>query len=133
VKTLDPTVIRQAAGFLVSGIAAFVTDTGVTKLVGWLTAWPWAACRIGGIMAAMVVAWACHRRLTFAVKASPSVNEFARYVALAWTTAALNYTIFLIVLWYRPGTDTTLAIAISSLIAMTYSYLGMRVGVFTRR
>lgn len=125
--------LKHAAGFLVSGIAAFVTDTGVTKLIGWLTAWPWAACRIVGIAAAMVVSWACHRRLTFAMTAPPSLSEFARYVALAWTTAALNYAVFLVVLWFNPSIDTTIAIAISSLVAMVYSYLGMRIGVFNRR
>jgi putative flippase GtrA len=125
--------IKPMLGFLVSGIAAFVTDAGVTKAIGLATGWPWGVCRLGGIMVAMVVAWACHRRLTFAVTAPPSAAEFGRYVALAWTTAALNYALFLSVLWLRPGTDSTLAIGVSSILAMAYSYLGMRYGVFTRR
>jgi putative flippase GtrA len=125
--------VRPMLGFLVSGIAAFITDAGVTKVIGLATAWPWGVCRLGGIMVAMVVAWACHRRLTFAVRVPPSAAEFGRYAALAWTTAALNYSLFLGVLWLRPGTDSTLAIGVSSLFAMAYSYLGMRYGVFTRR
>lgn len=125
--------LRPALGFLISGCAAFITDASVTKGIGLATGWSWGVSRLGGIAAAMVVAWACHRRLTFAVATPPNLGEFSRYVALAWTTAALNYALFLAVLWWRPGTDSTLAIAISSLIAMAYSYLGMRYGVFTRR
>lgn len=125
--------LKHIAGFLTSGTLAFITDVGVTKAVGALTAWPWGICRLLAMPPAMLVAWACHRHLTFAVQQPANVQEFARYVAMAWSAALLNYLLFLAVLWFRPTTDAAIAIGVSSLIAMAYSYLAMRFGVFTRR
>jgi putative flippase GtrA len=125
--------LRHIAGFLISGTLAFLTDVGVTKLVGALTAWPWGICRLIAMPPSMLVAWACHRRLTFAVQVPPSLLEFTRYVTMAWSAALLNYLLFLGVLWLRTGTDPAVAIGVSSLVAMAYSYLAMRFGVFTKR
>jgi putative flippase GtrA len=56
-----------------------------------------------------------------------------RYVAVGWTAALVNYLVFVALLWGVTGLDTTIAIAVSSLVAMAYSFVGMRFGVFTRR
>jgi putative flippase GtrA len=125
--------LKHVAGFLLSGTLAFITDVGVTKAVGALTAWPWGVCRLLAMVPAMLVAWACHRHLTFAVKQPPSLVEFARYITMAWSAAVLNYVLFLGVLWLWPDTDPAIAIAVSSLLAMAYSYVAMRFGVFARR
>lgn len=123
---------QTAIGFLVSGTLAFITDVAVTRGLGFAGV-PTVASRVGGIAVAMVVAWACHRRLTFAVSVPPSVAEFMRYVAVGWTAALVNYLVFVALLWGVTGLDTTIAIAVSSLVAMAYSFVGMRFGVFTRR
>ena len=123
---------RHWLGFLASGILAYVTDVGVGTSLATFAGLPWAVSRIGAILAAMVVAFLAHRRLTFAMPGKPTWPEFARYAGVAWSTAALNYAVFLALLWLWPALPPALAIAIASLVAMTYSYLGMRVAVFRR-
>jgi putative flippase GtrA len=122
--------LKQGAGFLTSGLLAFAVDAVVLKT---LTAWgglsPLVA-RVFAIAMAMVVGWMAHRRLTFAVSVPPSVMEFLRYAAVAWTAAAINYAIFAAILLVRPGTEPLIALVIASAVAMGIAYLGMRYGVF---
>jgi putative flippase GtrA len=125
--------IKHIAGFLVSGLAAFLMDVGVTKLVGAVTGWPWGVCRAVAIPPAMLVSWLCHRHLTFAVETPANLREFARFFAMSWSTVLVNYLLFLAVLWLRPGLDAGFAIFLSSLVAMAYSYVAMRFGVFVKR
>lgn len=125
--------LEQLVGFLVSGSLAFLVDVIVTKALTGLAGLPWSISRVIAIAVAMVMAWACHRRLTFAVKTAPTFDEFVRYAGVGWSAAALNYLVFLVFIWLLPNYDKALAIGVASIIAMFYSYLGMRFGVFTRR
>jgi putative flippase GtrA len=125
--------LRQGAGFLASGLLAFMVDAVVLKT---LTAWggmsPFLA-RVFAIAVAMTVGWLAHRRLTFAVSVPPSVPEFLRYAAVAWTAAAINYAVFAAILLVRSGTEPLIALAIASGLAMGVAYLGMRYGVFRNK
>lgn len=125
--------VRHWAGFLASGVIAFAVDAGVlTLLTRGFEADPFVA-RLAAIAVAMVAGWLAHRRLTFAVSAPPSVAEFVTYATLAWSVAALNYAVYAAVLLLVAGTDPVVALVVSSLAAMTASYLGMRLGVFRKR
>jgi len=119
------------AGFLVSGTVAFLTDAGLLWVLTELGLSPFIA-RVGALMQAMVVAWLCHRTLTFRVSAPPSLSEFLRYAAVAWTAAALNYAIFAGILLIWPAIRPFYAMAASSIGAMAFSYVGMRVAAFRR-
>ncbi len=119
------------AGFLVSGGLAFLTDAGVLWVLTALGISPFVA-RLGAILQAMVVAWIAHRTLTFRVEAPPSLGEFMRYAAVAWTTAALNYGIFALILLLLPAVTPLAAMLASSVAAMAFSYVGMRFAAFRR-
>ena len=122
--------MRQGAGFATSGAFAFAVDAIVLKsLTTWTGLSPFLA-RLIAIALAMVVGWLSHRRLTFAVAAAPSLAEFLRYAALAWTAAAINYAIFAAILLMRPETEHLLALLIATVVSMCVSYVGMRFGVF---
>ena len=121
---------RHWAGFLVSGLMAFGTDVVISKALHDVVGWAWPVSRFLAISAAMVVGWLAHRRLTFAVVVPPSIAEFGRYVSLAWVAAAVNYAVFLGLLWGMPTIEPALAIAIASGVAMGVSYLGMKLAVF---
>jgi putative flippase GtrA len=124
---------RHGAGFLASGLIALAADTGITSL---LTRWAGLsafAARPIAIAMAMVVAWACHRRLTFAMTVPPTLMEFARYAAVGWSAAAVNYSVYALVLIVAPSTPPEVALVMSSLVSMVVSYVGMKFGVFTRR
>ena len=121
---------RHWLGFLVSGLIAFVTDVALSKAFHDVFGWPWAISRFLAISVAMIAGWLSHRKLTFAVATPPTIGEFGRYASMAWTAAALNYVVFLALLWLFPTIEPALAIATSSAIAMGFSYVGMRLAVF---
>ncbi len=121
---------QHGAGFVISGGMAFLSDAAVlSALVHLAGADPFTA-RIFAIGVAMVVGWLCHRRLTFAVQSRPSVREFMKYAAVAWSAAALNYAIYAGILLAVPTAPPLVALFVASIAAMAASYAGMRFGVF---
>jgi putative flippase GtrA len=123
----------QLAGFLVSGSLAFLVDVVVTKVLAGFAGLPWGISRIIAIGVAMVVAWLCHRRLTFAVTTPISIAEFIKYAGVGWSAAALNYVVFLVFIWLLPDWDKAFAIGVASLVAMVSTYVGLRFGVFAKQ
>lgn len=128
-----PPAGRHWAGFLTSGLIALSIDATVLQMgVHLLHLHPLAA-RLIAISCAMVGGWLAHRTMTFALRSRPTLAEFIRYAAVAWTTAAINYGTFAIILLGRPGTQPLLALVGSSLVATVFAYLGMRYGAFRAR
>ncbi len=119
-------------GFLVSGGIAFASDATVllvlTKLLGLAP----LMARLIAIACAMVAGWRAHRYLTFGLPTRPSLQEFLGYAAVAWTSAAVNYAVFAAILLWWPQTEPLIALVGASLVAMTFSYLGMRFGAFRK-
>ena len=125
--------VRHWLAFLVSGGVAFTVDAAVLKaLTAVLELHPILA-RLAAIALAMVAGWLMHRTYTFEVEAPPSLPEFVRYAGVAWTSAALNYAVFVLVVLVHPAIDPLAALVVSSLAAMTFAYLGMRFGAFRHR
>lgn len=125
--------LLKALGFAASGGFAFLTDALTLEALVRFAGLVPAVARLIAIAAAMVVGWYAHRTLTFQIKTRPTVVEFLRYAAVAWVAAAVNYAIFIAILWLWPDTRPLGALVVASLVAMVASYLGMRFGVFTPR
>lgn len=124
------TLARHSAGFVASGLVSLAVDAGTTSaLTRALGVSPFIARPIG-IALAIIVAWACHRRLTFAVTTAPTLAEFGRYATVASGAASVNYVLFAGLLLAFPTLAPEAALAASSLASMVVSYLGMRLGVF---
>ena len=128
-------IVRHGAGFIGSGLAALLVDMGVLSLLTRAFGVSAFVARPVGIALAMLVGWLCQRTFTFLVKTPPSLAEFARYAAVASSAAALNYAIYSAILLLAPRvTDTVVppeaALVLSSLIAMVFSYAGMKFSVF---
>jgi putative flippase GtrA len=123
---------RHWAGFLTSGAVAFTVDGGVMEACVRLIGLPTLMARLAGVLCAMVAAWLCHRTLTFALTTKPNPAEFLRYVAAASTTAAINYSVFVILLITWPSIPRLIALVIASGIATFFAYVSMRYGVFRR-
>ena len=81
----------------------------------------------------MVAGWLAHRRFTFRLSTPPSLPEFLRYAAVGWTVAAINYGIFVAIVLLRPPSSRSIALFVSSLVAMVFAYLGMRFAAFRSR
>lgn len=121
---------RHWGGFILSGGTAAAVDAVFTlALIRWTPLGPFVS-RFIAIAIAMVVAWLMHRNLTFAVKAPPSLKEFLRFAAVAWSANALNYAIYVVTLLVFPAVPTLAAIVFSTGVATVASYLGFRLGVF---
>jgi putative flippase GtrA len=117
-------------GFLASGTTAFIVDGIVLKI---LTVWcsvPVLPARVGSIAASMAVGWLMHRRFTFRIAARPTFTEFVRFIGVAWSTAIVNYALFVGLLYLRPALEPLVALFVAGLIAMVWSYLGLRFGAF---
>ena len=121
---------RHWGGFLASGGTAAVVDAAITLALVHLVGFDPFTSRLIAILIAMVVAWLMHRRLTFAVTAAPSLREFLRFAAVAWSANALNYAIYAGILLVLPGSLPLVAIVIATGIASVFSYVGFRFGVF---
>ena len=123
---------RHYGGFAVGGALAFAVDAGMLELgVRVLGLQPLIA-RPLAIATAMVAAWLVHRTVTFALIARPTIGELLRYMAAAWTTAAINYALFAAILIVRPTTLPFAALFAASVVATIFSYVSMRYAVFRR-
>jgi putative flippase GtrA len=125
----DP--VRHGLGFLFSGSLAFLTDAAVLTLLTLAGLHPIAA-RFFAICLAMAVGWQCHRRFTFRLVTPSRFREFLRYAAVGWTVTVINYGIFVLIILLRPATPPLYALVASSLVAMVFSYLGMRFAAFRK-
>lgn len=125
--------LRHGAAFILSGGIAFSIDALILQLLTTLFGWSPIPARLIAVSVAMVAAWLAHRTFTFAVRARPSVAEFLRYLAVAWTSVTLNYGLFVLVLLIRPATVPFIALVISSAGAMIFSYFGLRFAAFRER
>jgi putative flippase GtrA len=124
--------LRHGLAFLVSGGVAFAVDALVLELLTRAFGVPPIVARIAAIALAMVAGWLMHRTFTFMVEAPPSLAEFLRYAGVAWSAAAVNYGVFVLVLLAWPAVEPLAALVVSSVAAMTFSYLGMRFAAFRR-
>ncbi len=121
---------RHWGGFLVSGLLAFAVDAVVLETGVRLFDLNPLLARLLAIALAMVAGWLAHRRLTFAVTAPPSLQEFLRYVAAGWGAAAVNYLVFAGLLVAVPALPRLGCLVAASGISMVFSYLAMRYAVF---
>jgi putative flippase GtrA len=125
--------VRHGLAFLISGGTAFIVDALVLKLLTSVLGLHPIAARLAAIALAMVAGWLMHRTFTFRVTARPSLPEFLRYAGVAWTAAAVNYGLFVLIVLAYPAIEPLVALVISSVVAMVFAYLGMRFAAFRHR
>jgi putative flippase GtrA len=119
-------------GFVVSGTLSFVVDGGMLKLLTVLLGTPVLPARILSIGTAMTVGWLLHRTFTFRIQAPPTFAEFGRFIGVAWSSAVVNYLIFVGLLYIWPRLEPLIGVFIAGLFAMVWSYLGLRFAAFRK-
>jgi putative flippase GtrA len=122
--------LRHWGGFLASGLIALTCDATILQLGITVLGLSPLTARLFAISIAMVAGWLAHRRLTFSLTTPPTVGEFTRYAAIAWTTAAINYAAFAVILYLSPATHPLAALVVASILATIFAYIGMRYGAF---
>ena len=125
--------VRHGLAFLVSGGTAFIVDALVLKLLTSVLGLHPIVARLAAIALAMVAGWLMHRTFTFRVTARPSLPEFLRYAGVAWTAAAVNYGLFVLIVLAYPAIEPLVALVVSSAVAMVLAYLGLRFAAFRQR
>jgi putative flippase GtrA len=127
-----PPKLQHAMLFIIAGGIGFTVDSTILlTLEHGFGISPFMA-RIFSVMAGTCTSWLAHRTLTFAVSKAPTWAEFTTFVALSFSSATLNYVSFSLLIWAAVFSHSLPALVCSSLIAMMYSYLGMRFGVFRK-
>jgi putative flippase GtrA len=125
--------VRHGLAFLISGGTAFIVDALVLKLLTSVLGLHPIAARLAAIALAMVAGWLMHRTFTFRVTARPSLPEFLRYAGVAWTAAAVNYGLFVLIVLTYPAIEPLVALVVSSAVGMVFAYLGLRFAAFRQR
>ena len=125
--------LRHWGGFLASGLIALACDATILQLGILVLGLSPLTARLIAISLAMVAGWLAHRRLTFSMNSRPTLAEFGRYSATAWTAAAINYVVFAALLVVVPGIHPLAALGAASILATFFAYMGMRYRVFRGR
>ncbi len=121
---LNVRVIR----FAVVGVIGFVVDGGGTWVLAHPFGVPAVLARVAPLLLSILVTWLLNRSLTFRVEAPRSRVELARYASVALTSAALNFVVYTILVWF--GIHVFVAVALATGLLALYSFLGYRHLVF---
>ena len=124
--------LNQGLRFLLSGGLAFATDAAVlTLLTRGVGLDPYSA-RIVAICCAMLVGFFAHRHISFSVGTAPTLAEFTKFLSVAMSASLINYAVYAAALFFHPATEPLVALVAATAVAMGYSYLGYRFGVFRK-
>jgi len=127
-----PPKARHGLAFLCAGGMGFCTDSAILLTLEYGLGFSPFLARVFSIAGAMLVSWLAHRTLSFGVKVAPTLAEFLQFAVLGASAAVLNYATFSFLLWAGWVEKSFLALIASSLVAMVFSYCGMRFGVFRK-
>jgi putative flippase GtrA len=122
--------LMHGLAFVFSGTLAFVVDVGILKFLTAVFGLHPLLARIVSLFFAQVTGWLSHRRFTFRLTTPPTIAELLRYLGVQSTVALINYGIFVLIVLLWPVIDPLLAAAISCVIGMVFSYVGIRFGAF---
>ena len=122
--------MRRTAAFAVAGAAGFLVDAGTLAFLLWATALGPFVARVFAIAAAMAFTFWLNRTFTFGRSERSLAAEGARYGGVGISAALLNYAVYSALVLVFPALWPVLAVAIASLAAMIWSFLGYSRFVF---
>lgn len=122
--------MRRLVLFVLAGGAGFLVDAGVLALLLKVTVLGPFAARVFAIAAAMLFTFWLNRTFTFGRSGRALAAEGARYGGVGLSAAVLNYAVYSALLLVFPTLRPVLAVAIASLAAMAFSFLGYSRFVF---
>lgn len=131
-KTIEMTSRRHLGGFIGAGLSAFAVDSGLLALGTSVFGFDPLVARLVSVASAMVVAWLCHRRWTFALDTPATVREFCKFVGVAWIPSVVNYAVFGLTIAIWPQVWPQVALILATALATIVSYLSLRYGVFRK-
>jgi len=126
----DQHPLLHGLAFVFSGTLAFVVDAGVLQLLSGLLGIHPILARVGSLLCSQVTGWLSHRRFTFRLTTPPTFAELFRYLGVQSTVSLINYGIFALIVLAWPAIGSMMALAISCIIGMFFSYFGIRFAAF---
>lgn len=126
-------MVRRIIPFTIVGSIGFLIDGGiVTLLVEIINLNPFISRAIS-FPIAVTATWFLNRRWTFAADASTRKKaEYSRYFTIQIIGAVINLAIYFILITNIPslGVHPILPLAVGSLVAMIFNFLGCQLFVF---
>lgn len=127
--------MKRLFAFAAVGAVGFMVDAAVLTALTQIIAMNVVIARLISFALATVVTWALNRNLVFRVapRASPgNRSEYLRYLLVQTIGAAVNLTVFLVVVRAIPELVTTpvVPLAIGAMFAMAFNYFASRSWVF---
>ena len=122
--------MRRILLFALVGGAGFLVDAGMLALLLHVSPLGPFSARIVAIAAAMLVTFWLNRTFTFGRSDRGLAAEGTRYGGVGVSAALLNYAVYSVILLVFPAVWPVLAVAIASLAAMVWSFLGYSRFVF---
>ena len=122
--------MRRILLFAVVGGAGFLVDAGVLALLLHVSPLGPFSARIVAIAAAMLVTFWLNRTFTFGRSDRSLAVEGTRYGGVGISAALLNYAVYAVILLVFPAVWPVLAVAVASVVAMVWSFLGYSRFVF---
>ena len=116
--------------FCVIGGVGFLIDAAVlTALIFSVNLDPLLA-RLISILVAVTACWALHRLWTFQSRDKRRLREWSRFVLVNSVGASVNYLVYAAILVITPVDSPLFALAIGSIAALAFNYLGARFFAF---
>ena len=122
--------MRRILLFAVVGDAGFLVDAGMLALLLHVSPLGPFSARIVAIAAAMLVTFWLNRTFTFGRSDRSLAVEGTRYGGVGISAALLNYAVYAVILLVFPAVWPVLAVAVASVVAMVWSFLGYSRFVF---
>ena len=122
--------MRRILLFAVVGGAGFLVDAGALALLLHVSPLGPFSARIVAIAAAMLVTFWLNRTFTFGRSDRSLAVEGTRYGGVGISAALLNYAVYAVILLVFPAVWPVLAVAVASVVAMVWSFLGYSRFVF---
>jgi putative flippase GtrA len=124
---------KEVRRFLLVGVVGFLIDAALLVLAHDLLMLEWPIARLVSFIAAATVTWLLNRSLTFAARAGrATIEQWRRYVAVNGAGAALNLTVFMLLIYLAPplADRPIVALALAAAVALAFNFLGTRAIVF---
>lgn len=122
--------MKRLFTFAVAGGAGFLVDASVLALLLWATPLGPLVARVFAIAAAMFFTFWLNRTFTFGRSHRGIAAEGTRYGGVGISAALLNYAVYSALVLAFPALRPVLAVAVASLVAMVWSFLGYSRFVF---
>jgi putative flippase GtrA len=125
---------RSLLWFLAAGLLGLAVDVAVLYVLAPLLGW--YAARVLSFLAAATATWLVNRRYAFADAAPHAslLREYLGYLTAMLGGAAVNYTVYVLVLHWLSGPWAAAAgVALGSLAGLAVNFLSARYLVFRAR